>query len=202
MVRARNGYFAARGRASEPKPSTSKALNVAIDEAMGSPLPTPGVPMKVFAAPFKGAAPNAAVAMAVEIDASKFDYMEKDGTWFEKVEVVSTATDANGKVYPGERQTVNLMMKPQTYERVKSRGLRVLTQANLPPGSVSAPRRVGECEWQGGRRDLRPRRPGLQQGAVHDERHRADVARGAGGHDDRAEESAARLPARSGDGVA
>jgi VWFA-related protein len=134
MVRARNGYFAARGRASEPKPSTSKALNVAIDEAMGSPLPTPGVPMKVFAAPFKGAAPNAAVAMSVEIDASKFDYMEKDGTWFEKVEVVSTATDANGKVYPGERQTVNLMMKPQTYERVKSRGLRVLTQANLPPG--------------------------------------------------------------------
>jgi VWFA-related protein len=134
MVRARNGYFAARGRANEPKPSTSKALNPAIDEAMGSPLPTPGVPMKVFAAPFKGAAPNAAVAMAVEIDASKFDYMEKDGTWFEKVEVVSAATDANGKLFPGERQTVNLMMKPQTYERVKSRGLRVLTQANLPPG--------------------------------------------------------------------
>jgi len=150
MVRARNGYFAARGRASEPKPSTSKALNVAIDEAMGSPLPTPGVPMKVFAAPFKGAAPNAAVAMAVEIDASKFDYTEKDGTWFEKVEVVSTATDANGKVYPGERQTVNLMMKPQTYERVKSRGLRVLTQANLPPGRYQLRVAAGNANGKAG----------------------------------------------------
>jgi len=150
MVRARNGYFAARGRVSEPKPSTSKALNAAIDEAMGSPLPTPGVPMKVFAAPFKGAAPNAAVAMAVEIDASKFDYTEKDGTWLEKVEVVSTATDANGKVYPGERQTVNLMMKPQTYERVKSRGLRVLTQANLPPGRYQLRVAAGNANGKAG----------------------------------------------------
>jgi VWFA-related protein len=150
MVRARNGYFAARGRASEPKPPNTKALHVAIDEAMGSPLPTPGIPMKVFAAPFKGQAPNAAVALAVELDASKLDYTEKDGTWFEKVEVVSAATDANGKVYPGERQTVNLMMKPQTYDRVKSRGLRVLTQSNLPPGRYQLRVAAGNANGKAG----------------------------------------------------
>jgi VWFA-related protein len=134
MVRSRNGYYAARGRANAPKPGPSKALNVAIDEALGSPLPMPGVPIRVFAAAYKGPAPNAAVAIAIEIDASRFDFVEKAGTWNERLEVISTATDTNGKVFPGDRQTINLALKPATYDRVKAAGLRLLTQTDLPPG--------------------------------------------------------------------
>jgi hypothetical protein len=37
-------------------------------------------------------------------------------------------------VFPGERQTATLTLKPDTYERAKARGFRVLSQTNLPPG--------------------------------------------------------------------
>src|SRR4029453_8290876 len=69
-VRNRSGYYEARGRApSQPAASASaKALAPAITEALGSPLPMAGVPIKVFAAPYKGTAPNAAIALVFEID--------------------------------------------------------------------------------------------------------------------------------------
>ena len=47
---------------------------------------------------------------------------------------MNTATDSKGKVFPGDRQKVNLTMKPDTYARVKSRGFRMVSQADLPPG--------------------------------------------------------------------
>jgi VWFA-related protein len=132
-VRARNGYYEARGRRPAP-PGASNSINAAITEAIGSPLPVAGVPMKMFAAAYKGQAPDAAVAYAVEIDVNGFNFVEKDGTFVEQLEIVNTATDSKGKTFPGDRQTVNLTMKPDTYARVKSRGFRVVSQANLPPG--------------------------------------------------------------------
>jgi VWFA-related protein len=150
-VRNRSGYFEARGRApSQLKESTSpNALAPAISEALGSPLPMAGVPIKVFAAPFKGSAPNAAIAMVVEVDVRTLDFVEKGGTFNEQVEVAFTSMNNQGKVFPGERQTATLTLKPDTYERAQARGLRVLTQANLPPGRyqmrVAAGNRTGKA---------------------------------------------------------
>ena len=56
-VRSRNGYFEARGRASEYD-ALDDTVSPALAEAIGSPLPVNGVPIKVFAAPFKGTAPE------------------------------------------------------------------------------------------------------------------------------------------------
>jgi VWFA-related protein len=133
-VRSRNGYFEARGRRpSDAKPSTS-AVTPALAEALGSPLPVNGVALKAFAAPFKGAAPNAAVAYVAEVDVNNFDFVEKDGIFSESIELVNTATDSKGKVFPGERQLVNLNLKPETLARAKSRGFRLVNQVSLPPG--------------------------------------------------------------------
>jgi VWFA-related protein len=150
-VRNRSGYFEARGRApSQPKEAASpNALAPAISAAMGSPLSMAGVPIKVFAAPFKGSAPNAAIAMVVEIDVRTLDFVEKDGTFNEQVEVAFTSINNQGKVFPGERQTATLTLKPDTYQRAQARGLRVLTQANLPPGRyqmrIAAGNRTGKA---------------------------------------------------------
>jgi VWFA-related protein len=134
-VRSRSGYYEARGRApSPPKEAAPNALAPAVSEALGSPLPMAGVPIQVFAAPYKGAAPNAAVALVFEIDINNFDFVEKGGTFNEQVEVAFTAVNIQGKVFPGERQTATLTLKPDTYERAKARGIRVLSQTNLPPG--------------------------------------------------------------------
>jgi hypothetical protein len=136
-VRSRSGYDEARGRkpaAANPTANSTNTMSPAIAEALGSPLPVAGVPIKAFAAAFKGAAPNAAVAYVTEIDVNQFDFVEKDGIFNEELEIVNTATDAKGKVFPGDRQVVKLTMKPDTYARVKSRGFRMISQANLPPG--------------------------------------------------------------------
>jgi VWFA-related protein len=131
-VRSRNGYFEARGRRPNTTPSTK--VSPALAEAIGSPLPVNGVPIKVFAAPYKGTAPDAAVALVAEVDVNNFEFVEKDGTFSETLELVNSATDAKGKTFPGERQLVNLNLKPDTLARAKSRGFRLVNQLSLPPG--------------------------------------------------------------------
>ncbi len=133
-VRNRAGYYEARGRAPNQPAAPGNVVAPALSDALGSPLPVTGVPMKVFAAPFKGTAPNAAVALALEIDVRNLDFVEGNGTFNEQIEIAYTSVNNQGKVFPGERQTATLTLKPDTYERAKARGFRVLSQANLPPG--------------------------------------------------------------------
>lgn len=132
-VRARSGYFEPRGRRPSPPAPAGSGLP-AVSAALGSPIPLAGLPIQVFAAPFKGEAPNAAVAVTVELGAGGLDIVEKDGTFAGQLEVAYMATDANGKVFPGERHAINLALKPDTYDRVRKLGLRILTQVDLPPG--------------------------------------------------------------------
>jgi VWFA-related protein len=149
VVRARNGYYEARGRRPADKPGPA-VVSPALSEALGSPLPVAGVPLKVFAGAYKGTAPNSAVAVAMEIDATKLDFVEKDGSYVERLEVAHAATDSKGKLYPGERHTVNLNLKADTYARARERGLRVLTQLNLPPGRYQVRMAVGNATGKAG----------------------------------------------------
>ena len=133
QVRFRRGYQAPRGRAPETKAAETPAA-AAMRDAMGSPLPMAGIGMSVFAAPFKGEAPAAAVAVTLEMRAGEFAYVEKEGTFTNNLEFAFTAVDSKGKMFPGERSTVNLALKPETMARVKAHGFRVVSQIDLPPG--------------------------------------------------------------------
>jgi VWFA-related protein len=133
-VRARDGYLAPTGRIPAPAPAVARTLSPALADAIGSPLPTRGVPMRLFAAPYKGEDNNGAVAVALEIEPSGITLEEKNGTFFGQLEITSAATNAVGKVFPGERHQLTLTLKPDTYERVKATGLRVLLEPRLPPG--------------------------------------------------------------------
>jgi len=134
QVRARSGYYEPRGRTPVPPARTVASVAPAIADALNSPIPMSRVPVRVFAAPFKGAAPNASLAITIELDPTQLDFVEKDGTFNERLEVAYAALDTNGKVFPGSTHAVNLAMKPDTFERVKARGFRVLSQMDLPPG--------------------------------------------------------------------
>jgi VWFA-related protein len=148
-VRSRSGYYEARGRApAAPAPAAgADAMNPAVGGALGSPLPMAGLPIRVFAAPFKGTAPNASLAISIEMDASRFDFIEKDGLFTETLDVAFTALEANGKVFAGDRHSVALALKPDTHTRAMERGVRVLSQHNVPPGRyqlrVAAGNRTG-----------------------------------------------------------
>ena len=135
QVRSRNGYTAASGRepanAAPPKPSASLP---GVASALASPLPTSGLPLRVFAAPYRGASRNATVVLAIEIDGSKLDFMERNGLFAEEVEVAHSASDALGKARPATRHKMALNLKPASYAKATKGGVRVLSQMDLPPG--------------------------------------------------------------------
>ncbi|MEP7117564.1 MAG: VWA domain-containing protein [Acidobacteriota bacterium] len=131
-VRARKGYAAARGKADTEKvdPRTPPELRA----ALLSPLPASGLPMAVAAAVFKGADQKGAVVVSALIGGRDLPLIEKDGMFKNDLELVLTASDYNGKSYPGDRATLALNLKPDSVPRLRAGGFRMLNQLDLPPG--------------------------------------------------------------------
>ena len=151
-VRARSGYYEAR-RGSRPATSrlaTNSEALPSVAAAMDSPLPIAGFPIRVFAAPFKGTAPNAEVALVIELDGTSLNFTEKDGAFAEKVEVAYSAVSVSGRRVPGDRHTLSLNLKPDTLKRVLSGGIRVLAQQTLPPGRYQIRVAAGNEAGKGG----------------------------------------------------
>ena len=130
-VRSRKGYVAARGR-SEVKDDGKTAPE--LRAALSSPLPTSALPMALAAAVFKGGAGKGAVVLSTLIAARDLDLVEKDGTFNNQLELVITAADYGGKSFPGDRATLTLAMKPDSVQRLRAGGFRILNSIDLPPG--------------------------------------------------------------------
>jgi VWFA-related protein len=150
QVRVRRGYIPAdpkalaRTRDAEAKTGTSPALRAALN----NPLPVGDVPVRVFAAPFKGAGKHASVLLAVEIDSGGLRFEERNGLFNEKVEVSIVAIDYQGKVRGTDRQTLDLNLKPDTHQMMTARGgVRLLSRLDLPPARYQI--RVGVHEAVG-----------------------------------------------------
>jgi hypothetical protein len=104
-------------------------------DALNSPMQTGGLSLTVFAAPFKGEAPNAAVALVTQTaPAAGLGFSEKDGKFTNKIEISAIAVDAQGKVKGGTRDTVDLALRPDTFQRVGQAGFRVQSRLEVPPG--------------------------------------------------------------------
>ena len=132
-VRARRGYVAPRGRAASSKPAAN-ASEEALKAAVESPLPTSGIPLRLFAAPYKGAPPNAAITLALEVNVTTLMFTQKNGTYNDTLTVITLVTDDAGKTRINEKSTVDLTLMPATLARARERGFRVTTAVNLPPG--------------------------------------------------------------------
>ena len=134
-VRSRRGYTAPRGKAPTPAkvPATDKT-SPQVREALDSPLPLPSLTLSVFAAPFKGTAPNTAVAVTIEAAGNDFGFEEKDGKLYTDYEVSTIAIDQLGKIRGGDRSVVNFAIKPENRQRFAQTGVRVSTRLQLPPG--------------------------------------------------------------------
>jgi VWFA-related protein len=147
QVRARKGYVAPRGRPSTP--AAMPAMSAALGDAFRSPVPATGVPMHVFAAAFKGTAPNASVLVSVELEGRGVPFTQSAAGLFEnKVELWVAAVDHRGERRDGSPSTLELKLRPATYQAVRARGFRVLQRLSLPPGRYQI--RVGALEENGG----------------------------------------------------
>jgi VWFA-related protein len=149
-VRARKGYLPpdpkkiAKAREAEVKAGTSPALKAALSR----PVPIGDLPARVFAAPFKGSGSTASVLVALEIDGPSLKFQESGGRFNETLEVSIVAADERAKVQGGDRQTFNLRLMPETYQRVSRTGVRLLSRLALPPGRYQI--HVGAHESTGG----------------------------------------------------
>jgi VWFA-related protein len=129
IVRARRGHVTPKKAAAVTTKSTSPATPE-VKEALDSPLPVSGLTMHVFAAPFKGTAPNASVLFGVEMRGR--DLQLSPNT---KLLLSYVAIDANGKVRGGNTDAVTMAnMRPETKARIEQSGLRMLNRLDLPPG--------------------------------------------------------------------
>ena len=146
-VRARRGYVAPRGRAAAPAKPANDPLEDSLKAAADSPLAMSGIPMRLFAAPYKGTPPNAAVAVAVEFGVGGFMFAQQNGTYNDKLAVVVRVIDNDGKVRVNDKATIDLTLMPDTFARARARGFRVTSAVNLPPGRYQL--RVSAAEGGG-----------------------------------------------------
>jgi VWFA-related protein len=129
-VRARKGYITPKKVDVTTTAAAKGPTTPELREALDSPLPVSGLTMRVFAAPFKGAAPNASVLLGIEMSGKDLQLSAND-----KIAVSYMAIDANGKVKGGSTDALTMTnLKPETKTRIEQSGLRVLNRVDLPPG--------------------------------------------------------------------
>lgn len=127
-VRARRGYTLPKTKTASTRPAASAPIAEVLD-ALDSPIPLSGLTMRVFAAPFKGTAPNASVLFGVEMRGRDLKPAPNAA-----VQLSYRAIDAQGKVRAGNTDTMTLNLRPETLARVGASGIRVLKRIDLPPG--------------------------------------------------------------------
>ena len=184
-VHAREGYVAPtrRLRQAQEKARTGVPTS-AVSMALASPLATSGIPIRVFATPFKGRGRNAAVALALELDAASLGLEDRDGVLSGKVDVRYVATDAKRKVYPelaqlglgGSEVRPSGPGAPRAHPRARR------LRARAAAGAISAARR-GRLRARRRKRRVRPRGAGLERRATRHEWGDADFAVRAHGAD-------------------
>jgi VWFA-related protein len=130
-VRARKGYVTPKKPDEKTMTANGKSpMTPELREALDSPLPVSGLTMHVFAAPFKGAAPNASVLFGVELRGRDIQLGQNT-----KLLLSYLAIDQNGKVKGGNTDSMTMpALKPETKARIEQTGLRMLNRLDLPPG--------------------------------------------------------------------
>jgi VWFA-related protein len=130
-VRARRGYLLPKAKADTARPDRNAPSSPEVRDALASPLPiSDGLTMRVFAAPFKGTAPNASVLVTAEMRGRDVHTDPNDA-----LELTYAALTVKGSIADGKTDTVRMTnLRPETKARVAQTGVRFLNRLSLPPG--------------------------------------------------------------------
>ena len=103
--------------------------------ALNSPVQQPGLTLSVQAAPFKGAAKDASVAVTVELQGSELELApQANGLFADSIEISFFALNDDGRAQRGTRAALNLAIRPDTYQRVKTHGVRLNSRTTMASG--------------------------------------------------------------------
>lgn len=148
QVRARKGYTAPRGRTAAAPNVAVAGTSADLRDALNSPVPVSGLGLTAFAAVFRGAGNKASVSVALEIEGSRFKFVERGDRITNEVEVSIVAFDTGGTARDGGRDTVTITPRAQTRDVILKRGVRVMRRLELAPGRYHL--RIGAREAGGG----------------------------------------------------
>jgi VWFA-related protein len=129
-VRARRGYYAPEpDRPDRPPPPVPDGLSPEAIRALRSPLPTNGLTMTVFAAPFKGTDGRGSVLLGAQLHGPDLKLDADD-----RIELTHLTIDTRGTITPGPRSTFTLNLRDATREAASATGFRYVERLELPPG--------------------------------------------------------------------
>jgi VWFA-related protein len=163
-VTARKGYASPRGKTPEEKRRDDDArrardskngspdnTSAEVRDVLNSPMQQGGLTFAVQAAPFKNTAKEASVALSIELDGGglQFTPQNNNATFTDKIEVSFFDVNDQGKAHRGVRTELNLTLRPETYQRVRTNGVRVNPRITLEPGRYQI--RIGTRESGAGR---------------------------------------------------
>lgn len=128
-VRSRRGYTMPAGDSPATRVANAGQTPATLLNALNSPIQLSDLRMRVFAAPFRTAAPNASVLLGIEMVGRDLP-LESDG----RIEISYVAFDAKGARHGLRNDTLRLNLEPATRARVEQTGVRVLNRMDLAPG--------------------------------------------------------------------
>jgi hypothetical protein len=89
----------------------------------------------VQAAPFKAGAKDASIAMTVELQGNELEFApQPNGLFADSIEISFFALNDDGRAQRGTRAALNLAIRPDTYQRIKSHGVRLNARTTLTSG--------------------------------------------------------------------
>ncbi len=135
-VRARKGYLApGKGDKRElAEVDVPEGSSPELNRLVQSPLPVPGIEMRVTASVFRIVEDRSVVPLVVEMNIDRFRFEERDGQLHDKVEFSAIAIDYQGEVEAGVRRDFQLSVLPRGYRLMAQAGFRVMTALELPSG--------------------------------------------------------------------
>ena len=129
-----------RGRAPEPvampssEPARTRGLAAPLQELLASPLPQPGLPIRVQAVVLRGDGRKSDVRLVVEVLGRALRFDEQGGRFNERLELAMMTVNDGGRASNGTSINVDLRLTPEDLGRVKGTGVRWLSALELPAG--------------------------------------------------------------------
>ena len=129
----------ARGRVPEaltvpPAAGTARGLSAPLQALLASPLPQPGLPIRVQAIPMRAEGKKTQVRLVVEVLGRNLQFEERGGRFSERVELALLTVNESGRAANGTSIDMDLRLTPEDLARVKGTGVRWLSSLDLPPG--------------------------------------------------------------------
>jgi VWFA-related protein len=130
-TRARNPMTSSLPSAEPAGPVRGVAADLA--SLLSSPLPRPGLPIRVQAVPFKGGN-RRDVQVVIEVLGRDLGFVKRGNRAEERIELAMISVDDRGRAGNGRSTTIDLKLTDEELQRVRTTGVRWLSKVQLPAG--------------------------------------------------------------------